>query len=102
MMNNIDIINELAGKKILFANFPADGHFNPLTGLAMHLKDMGCDVRWYTSNKYADKLKKMEIPHYTFRAALDISDLEKAFPERDQIKGLVSKLKFDITHAFVL
>jgi len=28
-------------KKILFANFPADGDFNPLTGLAVQLKIWG-------------------------------------------------------------
>lgn len=101
-MNNNDLLKELAGKKILFANFPADGHFNPLTGLAVYLQDLGCDVRWYSSNKYADKLKKMQVHHYPFRAALDTSDLKKAFPERDNIKGLVAKLKFDIVNAFIL
>jgi len=39
------------GKRILFANFPADGHFNPLTSLAMHLTELGFDVRWYTSKR---------------------------------------------------
>lgn len=92
----------LKGKKILFANFPADGHFNPLTGLAVHLKWLGCDVRWYTSDKYADKLKKLHIEHYPFKAAMDIAALETAFPERDAIKGQVEKLKFDIIHAFIL
>ena len=27
--------------KILFATMPFDGHFNPLTGVAMHLKAAG-------------------------------------------------------------
>ena len=44
------------GTRILFASVPADGHFNPLTGLAVHLKELGCDVRWYTSDIYADKI----------------------------------------------
>jgi hypothetical protein len=39
----------LKAKEILFASFPADGHFNPLTGLAVYLKNLGCEVRWYTS-----------------------------------------------------
>jgi len=30
----------------LFANVPADGHFNPLTGLAKFLQKQGHDVRW--------------------------------------------------------
>jgi len=53
MSYNINSIQP--GTKILFANVPADGHFNPLTGLAAHLKSIGCDVRWYTSKKYAEK-----------------------------------------------
>ncbi len=32
--------------KILFATMPFDGHFNPLTGIAVHLKESGHDVRW--------------------------------------------------------
>ena len=33
--------------KILFASMPADGHFNPLTGVAVDLAERGHDVRWY-------------------------------------------------------
>jgi UDP:flavonoid glycosyltransferase YjiC (YdhE family) len=101
-MNNTELIKHLAGKKILFANFPADGHFNPLTGLAIYLQDLGCDVRWYTSDKYAPKLKQMGIPHIPMKAALDISDVDSAFPEREKIKGMVAKLRFDITNIFIL
>ena len=31
--------------KFLFATMPFDGHFNPLTSIAMHLKAQGHDVR---------------------------------------------------------
>nr|AGH18139.1 glycosyltransferase [uncultured bacterium]QDQ69326.1 GtfC [synthetic construct] len=99
---NLASVKPLKGRKILFANFPADGHFNPLTGLAVHLQWLGCDVRWYTSNKYADKLRRLNIPHFPFRKAMDIADLENMFPERDAIKGQVAKLKFDIINAFIL
>ena len=92
----------LAGKKILFANFPADGHFNPLTSLAVHLQQLGCDVRWYTSVKYAEKIRQMDILHYPFQKALDVSDVHNAFPERDRIKGKIAKLSFDIINAFIL
>lgn len=92
----------LKGKKILFATFPADGHFNPLTGLAVHLKWLGCDVRWYTSTKYADKLQRLHIPLFPLKKAVDISDIEANFPEREAIRGQVAKLKFDIIHAFIL
>ncbi|HEY6502486.1 MAG TPA: nucleotide disphospho-sugar-binding domain-containing protein [Chitinophagaceae bacterium] len=108
MSNSFSLRNEifssasLKGKKILFATFPADGHFNPLTGLAVHLKWLGCDVRWYTSTKYSDKLQRLGIQHYPFRSAKDISDIENEFPEREAIKGQVAKLKFDIINAFIL
>lgn len=93
-----------AGTKILFACFPADGHFNPLTGLAMHLKEKGCDVRWYTSEYYARKLKRLGILHYGFEKAVDTnaSRIEEIFPERELHKSQVKKLVFDMIHAFIL
>lgn len=92
-----------SGKRILFANFPADGHFNPLTSLAMHLAEQGYDVRWYTSNTYAKKLAKLNIHHYPFKRAVDVSDnnFDAVFPERKTKKSQISKLKFDIVHAFI-
>ena len=96
--------DEPAGRKILFANFPADGHFNPLTGLAVHLKQLGYDVRWYTSRSYSSKLGKMGIPHYPFKKAVDVegNDFDKVFPERTKKKGQLAKLNFDMIHAFIL
>jgi UDP:flavonoid glycosyltransferase YjiC (YdhE family) len=91
-------------KKILFATAPADGHFNPLTGLAVHLKSAGHDVRWYASTYYAPKLKKLDIKHYPVKKALEFTtyNLDEVFPERDAIKGQVKKLKFDMKHVFIL
>ncbi|MFT3932546.1 MAG: glycosyltransferase [Chitinophagaceae bacterium] len=92
------------GRKILFANFPADGHFNPLTGLAVHLATLGYDVRWYTSSGFAKKLKQLKIHHYPFKKAIDVSDgdFDKVFPGREKQKTAIGKLKFDIINAFVL
>jgi MGT family glycosyltransferase len=92
------------GTKVLFAHFPGDGHFNPLTGLAVHLKAIGCDVRWYTSPHYIDKIRKMDMPYYLFHKAVDVnaSNIAEVFPERANCKGQVSQLKFDMIHAFVL
>ena len=42
--------------KILFATMPFDGHFNPLTDVAMHFKAVGHDIRWYAGPSYAAKL----------------------------------------------
>jgi UDP:flavonoid glycosyltransferase YjiC (YdhE family) len=92
-----------AETRILFAAFPADGHFNPLTGLAMHLKAQGYDVRWYTPTDYVSKLQKMGIPYFLFREAIEIpgGDLDKTFPERTRLKGQIAKLNFDIIHVFI-
>jgi len=55
--------------KFLFATVPADGHFNPLTGIAIHLKAAGHDVRWYTGPSYAAKLERLGFPYYPFQRA---------------------------------
>ena len=96
--------NYLKGKKILFANFPADGHFNPLTGLAIYLANKGADVRWYTSKAYSKKIQNLGFPHYRFKKALEVSnnEIDKVFPDRTKIKSQLSKLKFDIINVFVL
>ena len=82
------------GKKILFASVPADGHFNPLTGLAKHLQSLGYEVRWYTSKHYAPKLKKLSIPHYPFVKAMDVTaeTIDEKFPDRAKIKSKVKQL----------
>ena len=110
MINNQPIterafgFNQQAGRKILFANFPADGHFNPLTGLAVHLKQLGYDVRWYSSRSYTEKLKRLGIPQYTFKKALDVegNDFDKVFPERTRKKSQLARLNFDMIHAFIM
>jgi UDP:flavonoid glycosyltransferase YjiC (YdhE family) len=91
------------GKRILFACVPADGHFNPLTGLAKHLQSLGYDVRWYAPTAYQKKLENLNIPSYRFIKAMDITadDLANVFPGRDRIKNPVSKLNFDLEHFFI-
>ena len=90
-------------KKILFANVPADGHFNPMTGIAMELKSQGHDVRWYTSKMFGEKLKKLSIHHYPFKKALEVNqfNINEVFPERKKLKAGVPQLKFDIKNFFV-
>lgn len=93
----------LVGKKILFASMPAEGHVNPLTGLAKYLQAQGCDVRWYTGSSYAPKMAKLGIPLFPFRKAVEVTgeNLEELFPEREKIKGQVKKLVFDMIHVFI-
>src|SRR5215213_3813773 len=104
-MNKYNINTIQPGTKILFANFPADGHFNPLTGLAVHLKSIGCDVRWYTAKKYEEKIQRLGIPFYGLKRAVDFSanpEIENVFPERKKYKSQVAKLKFDMINVFIL
>lgn len=91
------------GTKVLFANVPADGHFNPLTPLAKHLKDIGCDVRWYTSKVYAQKVNRMGIQLYPLVKALDVHDgiTDDLFPDRVNHRRQVSKLIFDMIQVFI-
>jgi MGT family glycosyltransferase len=92
-----------SGKRILFATVPADGHFNPLTGIAKFLQSKGFDVRWYTSSAYADKLEQMKIPHFTYKKAMEVtaSTVDTQFPERAKIKSLIKKLNYDLEHFFI-
>ncbi len=101
-MKNINT-EELVGKKVLFASMPAEGHVNPLTGLAKYLQSRGCDVRWYTGGSYAAKMEKLNIPLFPFRRAVDVNggNLEELFPERQKIKGQVKKLVYDMINVFI-
>jgi MGT family glycosyltransferase len=98
------IKEQLSGKKILFATAAADGHFNPLTGLAKYLQEAGCDVCWFTSNIFAEKLKKLNIPFYPYNKTVDIlgenSDLDN-YRGRGLITDPIEKLNFDFIHIFI-
>ncbi len=88
--------------KILFATMPFDGHFNPLTGIAVHLKEAGHDVRWYCGPSYAPKLAKLGIPHLPYKRAREINgdNLAEFFPERANLNGM-ALIKFEGRHIFV-
>lgn len=89
--------------KFLFATVPADGHFNPLTGIAMHLKAAGHDVRWYTGPSYAAKLKRLGIQHYAFQRASEVNgdNIGTLFPEREKLHG-PALIRFDGKHMMVM
>lgn len=91
------------GKKVLFASAAADGHFNPLTGVAKYLQEKGYDVRWYASNRYAKKLEQMQIVHYPYKVAKEIhaSSLDTDFPDRARIRNPFKKITWDIINFFV-
>ena len=90
-------------KRILFANIPADGHFGPLTALAVYLKSEGHDVRWYTGASYASKIERLGIPFYLFNKAREVTvhNIDEVFPQRKKIKNHVNKVVFDICSYFI-
>lgn len=93
----------LKGRKILFATVPADGHINPLTGLAKFLKeDMECDVRWYTSAIYREKISRLGISHYAFVTAKEITaeNVNEVLVDRERITDPIQKLNYDMIHIF--
>lgn len=75
--------------KILFASQAVDGHFNPMTGVAMRLQERGHDVRWYTGQVFAGKLQRLGIEHFPFRRAIEhrADNLNELYPERAKLKG---------------
>ncbi|HZH37239.1 MAG TPA: glycosyltransferase [Flavisolibacter sp.] len=102
--NLSSLANIKPGTKILFANTPADGHFNPLTGIAFHLKSIGCDVRWYTAERYRTKIENLGISFYPLQRVVDFF-ADKAMlntPERNKRKSPISRLNFDIINVFIL
>lgn len=93
---------QLKGKKILFASTAMDGHFNPLTGLAKYLQHEGCDVRWYTSELFKDKLVKLEIPFYPFQQVNEVNMEDPAQTEvRNAIQDPMEKMNYDFIHIFI-
>jgi MGT family glycosyltransferase len=96
-------MNHRQSKKILFANFPGDGHFNPLTGIAVYLKELGYDVRWYSSALFEEKINRLGIPYYPFKKALEIKavTIDELFPLRKQIKGKIGKMNHDLQEVFI-
>ena len=87
--------------RILFASMPADGHFNPLTGIAAHLTQRGHDVRWYAGPRYARKLEALGMTYFPYRRATEITgaNLHSLFPERAALRG-PKLISFDLEKFF--
>lgn len=82
--------------RILFACVAADGHFNPLTGIAVHLRDRGHEVRWYTGPSLAGRVQGLDIAFEPFRRAVEITgeNIHDLFPERAKLRG-PALIRFD-------
>lgn len=88
--------------KIVLASLPADGHFNPLTGIAVHLRDRGHEVRWYAGPAYGSKIDRLDMPWFPYQRATEVmaGNLSALFPERAALKG-PRLISFDIERFFV-
>lgn len=75
--------------KVLLASQAIAGHFNPLTGIGVRLKDEGHDVGWYTGGTLAGKLEELNIAHYPFVRAIEhtADNLPALYPQRARLKG---------------
>lgn len=89
-------------KRFLFATMPFDGHFKPLTGIAVRLKELGHDVRWYAGPTYAVALDSLGIPHLPFRRANEVNgeNIGDLFPERARLSG-PKLIAFEFENVFV-
>jgi UDP:flavonoid glycosyltransferase YjiC (YdhE family) len=88
--------------RALFATIASDGHVNPLTGIAVRLRELGCDVRWYTGSKFAGRLEALGIPHLPYRRAEEL-DFESiaALPERKRLHG-PALIRYDFEKGFLV
>ena len=88
--------------KILLASLPADGHFNPLTGIAVRLRDRGHDVRWYAGPVYGSKIDRLDMSWFPYQRATEVmaGNLSDLFPERAALKG-PKLISFDLDKFFV-
>jgi UDP:flavonoid glycosyltransferase YjiC (YdhE family) len=88
--------------RILFASMPADGHINPLTGIAQQLMERGHDVRWYAGPEYGPKLEALGMTYFPYRRATEVTggDLNDLFPERARLRGQ-KLISFDLEKFFV-
>ncbi|AOT03542.1 hypothetical protein ASPU41_09580 [Arthrobacter sp. U41] len=82
--------------KILLASQAIAGHFNPMTGIGVRLRDEGHDVGWYTGRTLAGKLEELGIPLYPFERAIEHTgdNLNELYPQRATLKGPLA-IRFD-------
>lgn len=91
-----------AHMKILFATVPADGHFNPLTAVALDLQRNGHDVRWYAGPLYQRKLATLGVASVPYDRATEITgeNIHDLYPERAKLKG-PKRISFDGEKLFI-
>lgn len=82
--------------RILVATVPAAGHFNPLTGPAVRLAELGHDVRWYAGPEYAPRVERLGLGVIPYQEAVEITadNVNALFPQRQKLKG-AKAIEFD-------
>jgi len=89
--------------RILFANFPADGHVNPMVPIVRRLIARGHEVLWYTGERFRPKVEKVGATYLPLDSARDYSLLDpvKDLPaERRGLTG-IECLQWDMRHMFI-
>ena len=87
--------------RILMGTMGMTGHVTPGLPIARKLVERGNQVWWYTTSKFQKKIEATGATFVSMTAGYDFDDLDlgKAFPGRNQLKGL-AQLKWDIKHVF--
>ena len=88
--------------RILMASLQVDGHVNPGFPLAAKLIQSGHEVRWYTGQRFQQRIEAIGARYLPMTKALDISniDLNEIMPERAKLKG-IRQLGFDMKQIFI-
>lgn len=81
---------------------PAHGHVMPLLQIARHLIARGDEVRFLTSERYADRVRAAGAQFVALPAAadVDLDDVDAVFPDRVGLRGPAA-LRFDMSNLFV-
>jgi MGT family glycosyltransferase len=78
--------------RILIATTPADGHVGPLVPVVRELVARGHEVRWYTGDAYAQRVRDAGAGHEPMRQGCDFGgrNRTRAFPAHQGLTGLAS------------
>lgn len=87
--------------RTLIATVPFSGHFNPLTSVAVRLKELGHDVRWYAAPTFVPRVAALGVTPVPYRRAVEVTDdnVAELHPERASLKG-PKQLSFDFARVF--
>ncbi len=67
--------------KVLFLNYPGEGHVNPTIALVEELLKKGEEVVYYCIEEYRNKIEKTGAPFRPYRNFTRNADLVKKWPK---------------------